>query len=151
MWSCSFAPLTQYINNPIFQELTEEDEFTNRERDDRIYTDMWRSKSYTDELEKINRDDSQLALTISLKAAARSNLRYRVTGWAQGEVILFLIKTITSLNQILIKMVRRGRNILKPKRNLHRQRGRGFATNCWRPHKQIGKGGSEYIYQLWGL
>ena len=54
---CSSAPLTQYINNPIYQELTEEDEFTENERDYRIYVDMRRSKEYTNELEKINRDD----------------------------------------------------------------------------------------------
>ena len=82
---CSSAPLTQYINNPIYQELTEQDEYTGNERDDRIYIDMRRSKGYTDELEKINRDDSQLALTIDLKAAAKSKLRYRITGWSQGE------------------------------------------------------------------
>ena len=66
---CSSTPLTQYINNPIYQELTEQDEYTGNERDDHIYIDMQRSKGYTDELEKINRDDSQLALTIDLKAA----------------------------------------------------------------------------------
>ena len=48
-------------------------------------------------------------------------------------------------------MVRRRKKILKHERKLHRQRGRGFTTNCWRPRKQIGKGGDEYIYQLWGL
>ena len=33
---CRSTPLTQYINNPIYQELMEEDEFTNAIRDDRI-------------------------------------------------------------------------------------------------------------------
>ena len=83
--SCSSAPLIQYINNPIYQVLTEQDESTDAERNHPIYIDMWRSKSYTDELEKITRDDSQLALTIDLKAAAKSKLRYRITGWSQGE------------------------------------------------------------------
>ena len=32
---CSSAPLTHYINNPIYQELTEEDQFTTTVRDDR--------------------------------------------------------------------------------------------------------------------
>ena len=36
---------------------------------------MRRSKGYTDELEKINCDDSGIALTISLKAAAAKKLR----------------------------------------------------------------------------
>ena len=82
---CSSAPLTQYKNNPIYQEITEEDKFTDNERDDRIYIDMRRSKGYTDELEKINRDDNGIALTISLKEAATKQLRFRITGFSQAE------------------------------------------------------------------
>ena len=51
---CSTAPLTQYRNNEIYQEITEEDVFTTNNKDDRIWTDMRKSKGYTDELEKIN-------------------------------------------------------------------------------------------------
>ena len=83
---CTSALLTQYINSPIYQELTEQDEYTGNEQDDHIYIDMRRSKGYTDKLEKINHDDSQLALAIDLKAAAKSKLRYRITGWPQGEI-----------------------------------------------------------------
>ena len=46
---------------------------------------MRRRKGYTDELEKINRDDSELALTITFKKAAAKKLRYRIVGWSQGE------------------------------------------------------------------
>ena len=46
---------------------------------------MRRSKSYTDELEKINRDDSGIALTIKLKKATAKKLRFRITGFAQAE------------------------------------------------------------------
>ena len=76
---------TQYKNNQIYQEITEEDKFTNNERDDRIYIDMRRMKGYTDELEKINRGDSGIALTISLKEAAGKKLRFRITGFSQAE------------------------------------------------------------------
>ena len=51
---CSTAPLTQYRNNEIYQEITEEDVFTTNNKDDRIWIDMRKSKGYTDELEKIN-------------------------------------------------------------------------------------------------
>ena len=44
-----------------------------------------RSKGYTDKLEKINRDDSGLALTITFKKAAAKKLRCRTVGWSQGE------------------------------------------------------------------
>ena len=88
---CSSAPLTQYKNNQIYQEIAEEDKFTNNERDDRIYIDMRRSKGYTDELEKINHDDSGIALTISLKEAAGKKLRFRITGFAQAEYWYLLL------------------------------------------------------------
>ena len=81
---CSSAPLRQYKNNPIYQEIRDEDKFTDNTRNDRIYIDMRRSKGYTDELEKINRDDSGIALTISLKEAAAKKLRFRITGFSQA-------------------------------------------------------------------
>ena len=50
---CSTAPLTQYKNNPIYQEITQEEDFVENNRDDRIYLDMRRSQGYTDKLEKL--------------------------------------------------------------------------------------------------
>ena len=41
---CSSVPLTQYKNNPIYQEITDEDKFTDNTRDDRIYIDMRRKE-----------------------------------------------------------------------------------------------------------
>ena len=82
---CSSAPLMQYINNEIYQEMPDEDNFADNERDDRIYIDMRRTKGYTDELEKINRDDSGVALHIKLKEAAAKKLRIRITGFSQAE------------------------------------------------------------------
>ena len=81
----SLAPLAQYINNPIYQDMTPEQEWATDTRDDRLYIDLRRSKGYTDELEKIYRDDSQLSLTITLKNAATKKLRFRITAWSQGE------------------------------------------------------------------
>ena len=46
---------------------------------------MRRSKGYTDELEKINRDDSGLAVVIVFKEAAAKKLRLRIVGYSQGE------------------------------------------------------------------
>ena len=51
---------------------------------------MRSSKGCTDELEKTNRDDSGIALTISLKAAATKKLRFRITGFSQAEYWYFL-------------------------------------------------------------
>ena len=63
---CSSAPLTQYKNNDIYREIMEEEKYFENESDERIYIDMRRGKWYTDELEKINGDDSGIALTIKL-------------------------------------------------------------------------------------
>ena len=71
--SCSTAPLKQYENNEIYQEITEEEVFTANDTDDRIWIDMRRSKGYTDELEKINRDDSGLSVVVGFKEAVAKN------------------------------------------------------------------------------
>ena len=85
--SCSTAPLTQYKNNKIYQEITEEDVFvfTTVDTDDRIWIYMRRSRGYTDELEKINRDDSDLAVVIGFKEAVAKKLRLRIVGYSQGQ------------------------------------------------------------------
>ena len=87
---CSSALLTQYRNNEIYQEMTEENEFTTNSKDDRILIDMRRSKGYTDELEKLNCDDSGLAV-VTLKEAAAKKLRLRVTGFSQAEYWYLLL------------------------------------------------------------
>ena len=82
---CSIVPLKQCKNNKIYQEITEEDTFADNETDDRIYIDMRRNKDYTDELEKLNHDDSGLGVSIGLKEAAAKKLRPRITGYSQAE------------------------------------------------------------------
>ena len=67
---CSAAPLTQYKNNEIKQEMTKEKYYFRDNSDERLYIDMRRSKGYTDELEKLTRDDGGVTLTIKLKQAA---------------------------------------------------------------------------------
>ena len=80
---CTTAPLTQYKNNEIYQEITPEDEYRDNTKDDRIYLDMRRSQGYTDELEKLTRDDSGLAVVINLKEAAKITIRLRNTKFSQ--------------------------------------------------------------------
>ena len=46
---------------------------------------MRRRKGYTDELEKLTRDNSNLLLTVKLKAAATKKVRLRVTGYSRAE------------------------------------------------------------------
>ena len=81
----TFVPLSEYKNNPVYQDMTDEFEYRGNTKDDRIYIDMRRSKGNYDELEKITRDDSGLVIYIKLKAAATAKMRLRVVGYSQGE------------------------------------------------------------------
>ena len=65
---CSAAPLTQYKNNEIKQELTKEKGYFRYNSDERLYIDMRCSKGYTNKLEKLTRDNG--GVTIKLKQAA---------------------------------------------------------------------------------
>ena len=71
LWYCkgsSIVPLTDYANNLTFQEFPDlDDYFTNS--DEKVFIDLRRGKGYTDELEKINRDNSDFMIPVTLKAA----------------------------------------------------------------------------------
>ena len=82
---CTSAPITQYKNNEIFQDITKQDQYRDNTKDDRLYIDMRRSRGNSDELEKLTRDDSSLNLIVMLKAAATKKLRMRIVGYSQGE------------------------------------------------------------------
>ena len=69
----------------IYQEIVAEVDYKTNNTDNIICIDMRRSKGYTDELEKINHDDSGLAVIIGFKEAAAKKLRFRITGYSQGE------------------------------------------------------------------
>ena len=85
MNGCTFAPLPDYKNNPVYQDITDQYEYFGADKDDRIYIDMRRSKGNTDEREKITRNDSGIVVYIKLKKAAVKKLRLRLVGYSQGE------------------------------------------------------------------
>ena len=63
---CSTAPLPEYANNEIYQELTKEQNYFKDTSDEKLYIDMSRSKRYINELEKLTRDNSDVQLNIKL-------------------------------------------------------------------------------------
>ena len=94
-WSCngsSVAPLTDYINNPIYQELTDEDGYWEVRSDEKVYLDLRASSDYTKEAERLERSDSKINLHIQLKAAATKKLRFRVWAHSLGEYLYILTK-----------------------------------------------------------
>ena len=55
-WSCnvsSVAPITDYIDNPVFQELPNEDTYFSLKSDEKNYLDLRASSGYVKEAEKL--------------------------------------------------------------------------------------------------
>ena len=87
----SIVPEADYLHNKTKQELPNRNTyFTDSE--EKVYIDIRRSKGYTGEFERVNRDDSNLVVTVDLKKAATKKMRLYVTGYYQGEYMYMLTK-----------------------------------------------------------
>ena len=85
---CTVGPLTQYANNEIYKELIKYEKYYSKtESDEKLYVDLRRERGYSNELERIVRNDSSLMLTVTLQNAAVKKYRLRVVGYYQGEYI----------------------------------------------------------------
>ena len=90
VWNCngsSVVPLTDYMNNPIFQELPDEGKYFDATNDDRVYLGLRASSGYVKEAEKLERNDSKINLQIALKTAARYKLRVRIWAYSFSEYL----------------------------------------------------------------
>ena len=87
----SIAPESDFLYNEVRQELpTRKNYFATS--DERVYIDIRRSKGYTGEFERVNRDDSDLIVTVDLKNATAKKMRLYITGYYQGEYMYMLTK-----------------------------------------------------------
>ena len=86
---CSIGPLTDYVNNPVYQELPEEDIYFSSS-DGRIYINLRDTRGYTNEMEKPIRNDSKLVLKIELKDALAKKMRLEVWGYSMGKYLYML-------------------------------------------------------------
>ena len=84
---CSVAPLTGYINNPIYQELIDDDQYSGNARDERLYLDLRASSGYTNEAEKLERNDSKINVGVVLKNATPKKPRLRIWAHSVGEYL----------------------------------------------------------------
>ena len=85
---CTVGPLTQYANNEIYKELIKyEDYYSKTKSDENFFVDLRRGRGYSNELERIVRNDSSLTLTVTLQNAAVKKYRLKVVGSYQGEYI----------------------------------------------------------------
>ena len=94
-WNCNGSTvwaLVDYINNPIFQELSDENAYFNVKIDEKIYLDLRATLGYVKEAEKLERNDSKINLHILLKKAATKNFRLRIWAYFLGEYLYILTK-----------------------------------------------------------
>ena len=63
------------MNNPIFQELPDEDKYFSVTNDDRMYLDLRANSEYAKEAEKLKRNDSKINLHILLQSAATKKIK----------------------------------------------------------------------------
>ena len=78
VWSCdgsSVAPLTDYMNNPIYQKLIGEDDYNEAKSDERVYLNLRGSSGYTSEAERLERNNSKISISIQLKAATTKKIQ----------------------------------------------------------------------------
>ena len=64
-------PVSDYINNPVFQELLLESDYFGARSDEKSYIDLRDSFGYTDKIQKLSRNDSKLNVTIELRNPLR--------------------------------------------------------------------------------
>ena len=89
----SVPPLVDYMGNPIYRELTDEDEYYSLKSDERLYLDLRSSSGYVKEAEKLERNDSKINLEIVLKEPAKYNLRVRGWAYSLSEYLYVLSKS----------------------------------------------------------
>ena len=95
VWHCncsSVAPMIDYTDNPIYRKLLNEEGYCSIKNDERVYLDLRASSGYVKEAEKLERNDSKINLEITLKAAAKFNLRVRVWAYSLSEYLYVLSK-----------------------------------------------------------
>ena len=58
------------MNNLVYQELIDEDQYDFNKRDERIYLDLRARSGYTEEAEMLERNNSKINVDMTLKNAA---------------------------------------------------------------------------------
>ena len=81
------------MDNLIFRELPDEEEYFSLKSDERVYLDLRASSRYGKEAEKLERNDSKINLMITLKKAAQFNMRIRIWAYSLPEYLYVLSKS----------------------------------------------------------
>ena len=96
VWNCngsSVAPISDYMDNSIFQELPDEETYFSLKSDEKVYLDLRASSGYVKEAKKLERNDSKINLQITLKDTADFILRVRIWAYSLSEYLYVLSKS----------------------------------------------------------
>ena len=74
----------------MFHELLLKLDYFGAKSDEKIYIDWRDSLGYTDEIEKLSRNDCKLNVTIELRNPLAKKMRLRVWGYTNGEYLYML-------------------------------------------------------------
>ena len=80
-WNCNgsiVVPLTEYMDNHIFQELPDEESYYSLKTNEKVYLNLRATSGYVREAEKLERNDPKINLQITFKKAATFKLRVRI-------------------------------------------------------------------------
>ena len=89
------------MDHPIFRELPDKEEYFSLKSDEKLYLDLSATSGYLREAEKLQRNDSKINLQITLKKAAKFNLRVRVWAYSLSEYLYILSKSGLTLKHTL--------------------------------------------------
>ena len=90
-------PLSDYINNLLFQKLISGDDYFELKSNERMYLDHIARSWYVKEAAKIEHNDSKINIHIMLKEAPTKKLRLRVWAYSFGEYLYILSKNELTL------------------------------------------------------
>ena len=94
------------MDNPIYQELPNENTYYSAKSNEKIYLDLRASSGYVKEAEKLERNDSKINLQITLKDVADFNLRVRIWAYSLSEYLYVLSKSRLTLKDRLILLIK---------------------------------------------
>ena len=92
-WNCNgstVAPISDYMDNPILQELPDEETYFSLKSDAKVFLDLKASSGYVKEAEKLERKDSKRNLQFTLKDTADFNLRVKIWTYSLSEYLYVL-------------------------------------------------------------
>ena len=115
-WSCngcSTVPLTDYINNPVYQELIDENDYHGERGNERVYLDLRTSAGYISAEGKLERSNSKINLSIQLKNSATKKLRLRVWAYSLGEYLYVLSRQGLTLRYKTYSIAQEDNNFLE--------------------------------------